>query len=461
MPLLARFDSKRWCQASCGVAIGLYGIIYLGLIVNVRADNPIVVGQGLTDPKVRIYGDRAYLYATHDSSPESKYWRMYDWWTWSSDDLVHWKYESTLKPEETYWGKPCNSCWATEGISHNGKYYFYFSRGNNELGVVEGATPVGPWTDPLHKPFVAAGSVPTPARDPAILQEKDGTTYVVFGCWDYYLARLNDDMITLAEKPRKLVLDQKMGPYGPGKTDDKPFLHEYNGKYYLSWGCFYAMSDNIHGPYTYKGSIITEENTAPEFRKALVFDRHGSFFELHHQWYFACNDQSWPGTTKFFRDSIIDYVHYKDNGEIAPLYINQTGVGQYDAGQPRIEAEDYFNAEGVTQKECPEGGFELRDIRDGSWAGYPNVMNLSTNAVISFRIAAVGPHDSTIEVHEDAVNGPLLGSVHVPGAGKGTSYETISTRLSNGGGKENIYLVFHGRTGELLKLDWFSFKNPK
>ena len=35
-----------------------------------------------------------------------------------------------------------------------------------------------------------------------------------------------------------------MGPYGPGKADDKPFLHKnaQTATYYLSWGCFYATS---------------------------------------------------------------------------------------------------------------------------------------------------------------------------------------------------------------------------
>jgi hypothetical protein len=35
----------------------------------VRADNPIVPNVGLTDPHVSIFGDRAYLYASHDASP--------------------------------------------------------------------------------------------------------------------------------------------------------------------------------------------------------------------------------------------------------------------------------------------------------------------------------------------------------------------------------------------------------
>jgi hypothetical protein len=420
-------------------------------------DNPIVVGQGLTDPKVRIYGDRAYLYATHDASPTAKRFLMKDWWTWSSDDLVHWKYESTLKPEQTYWGKPWNECWATDAISHHGKYYFYFSRGDAELGVVQGDTPVGPWIDPLNKPLVAKGSVQTMARDPAILQEDDGTTYLIFGCWDYYIARLGDDMISLAETPRKVEIEGKMGPYGPGKTDDKSYLHKYNGKYYLSWGCFYAMSDHVYGPYVYKGCIITKERTAPEFQKALVMDRHASFFELHHQWYFICNDQSWPGTSPHYRDSIISYVHYRDDGEIDPVYINRVGVGQYDASL-KIEAENYFDEQGVTQKECPEGGFELRDLHDGSFAEYPNTMNLPENATISFRAASANPQGAAIEIHERSAAGPLLGTCHFPSTGGWTNYQTVSTSLKNGAGEKDLYLVFHGTAGELLRLDWFSFR---
>jgi hypothetical protein len=92
----------RWtkCVAFCSI---------IAVSVSVRAGNPIVVGQGLTDPKVRIYGERAYLYATHDASAQSKTFLMNDWWTCSSDDLVHWKYQSALKPEQTYWASPAMS----------------------------------------------------------------------------------------------------------------------------------------------------------------------------------------------------------------------------------------------------------------------------------------------------------------------------------------------------------------
>ncbi len=147
-------------------------LLCAGVASSARATNPIVPNIGLTDPEIRIYDNHAYLYATHDADPKARKFLMNDWWVWRSDDLVNWKKVSVLKPEDTYWKKPCDECWATSSAGHNGKYYFYFSRGRAEIGVVEGDSPAGPWHDPLGRPFIAQGSVPTEARDPGVLQRK-------------------------------------------------------------------------------------------------------------------------------------------------------------------------------------------------------------------------------------------------------------------------------------------------
>lgn len=418
--------------------------------------NPLLAGRGVCDPQVRVYGDRVYLYATHDLSLDNQGFRMDDWWVWSSSDLFNWTYECTVKPEDTYYGKPCDSCWATDAISRNGKYYFYFSRGPCEIGVVMSDSPAGPWTDPLGKPLIAEGSTPTDARDPGILIDDNGEAYIIFGTWDFYIARLKEDMISLAETPRLIVLDTKMGPYGPGRMDDKPFLHKRGGIYYLSWGCFYATSDKAYGPYVYKESIVTEERAAPEFRQALTMDRHGSFFELHHQSYFICNDQSFPGSTPYFRNSVIAYVHYRDNGDIEPVYIDRTGVGQYDASHP-VQAENYFKASGATKKECPAGGFEMRDIRNGSYLVYPRVMNVEGDSEISFRVSSGNTNGGSIEVRADNSVGELLGTCRVPATGGWTIYKTVACKLKNRSGCLDLCLVFLGGEGELLRLDWLDF----
>ncbi len=288
--------------------------------------NPLMPGIGLCDPHVRVFGGRAWLYATHDASPDNTFFCMHDWWIWSSDNLREWRQECIVRPEQTHWKQPCTSCWAVDAAQRDGKYFLYVSRGPKEIGVLTAPTPAGPWSDPLRAPLIPDGLVPVEARDPGILMDDDGEAYIVFGCWEFYLARLGADMISLAEAPRLITLDHKEGPYGPGKTDDKPYLHKRGGLYYLSWGCFYAVSRDLYGPYTYRGSFITEAHTDPVFRSGLLMDRHGSFFDYRGRSFFVCNDQSFPGSTMYFRNSVIAEVVYLPNGDIGPLELHTRGV---------------------------------------------------------------------------------------------------------------------------------------
>jgi hypothetical protein len=290
--------------------------------------NPILPGRGVCDPHVRIYDDRAYLYASHDRGADNPTWTMDDWWIWSSPDLVQWTHECTVRPEDTYYGKPYTSCWAVDAMARNGKHYFYFSRGPREIGVLEGDSPVGPWRDVLGKPLIPEGMLETEARDPGLFMDDDGEAYLVVGAGAFYIARLSEDMVSFAEPPRDIQIAHPEGPYGKGKTDDKPYLHKRGGVYYLSWGCFYAMGDNVYGPYECRGSIVHEENVAPSLRykkEVITMDRHGSFFEWRDQWYFICNEM---GLTQnlYFRDSSLCYVHYRSNGEIEPVRIEEAGV---------------------------------------------------------------------------------------------------------------------------------------
>jgi hypothetical protein len=439
--------------------------------------NPIVTGVGLCDPQVRIYDNHAYLYATHDASPDNKGFVMNDWWVWHSKDLVHWEQVSTLRPEQTYWGKPSTECWATDAMHRNGQYYFYFSRGPEEIGVVQSDSPVGPWHDPIGKPLIAKGSTPTQARDPGILQEEDGTSYIVFGVWDFYIARLGEDMVSLAETPRKIELDRKMGPYGSGMMDDKPFLHRRKGIYYLSWGCYYAMSDNVYGPYVYKDSIIKPDHVAPVFRDRLIgkeassfvdasgakhlvdfltLDRHASFFELHGQSYYICNDQAWPGTQSCFRDSVISYLHYRDNGEMETVELSRTGVGQYDAHDSVLPAANYFATESTIVAQCPEGGYEVRGISNVSSLTYPNIRNFPTRASIQLRASCSYPH-ATVEFYSDASHPEPLLSLNIQATGSLSSYRTFTGRLRDIRKISGLHLRFKTVMPNSLRIQWLRY----
>jgi Carbohydrate binding module (family 6)/Glycosyl hydrolases family 43 len=349
--------------------------LLLAPLASLQALNPLNSGIGPTfdDPHGVVFDDRVYLFTSDDFSPKNKGYVMKDWRVWSSSDLVSWKLESTLKPEETFIGKTFNDCWATFGVRKNGKYYWYFSAGPREIGVAVADSPAGPWKDPLGKPLVPLGLTPT-------------------------------------------------------------------------------------DPYTYKGSVITPERVAPEFRKGHLYDdRHGNFFTFNKQWYYACNDYSQPGRTPYYRDSIMAYVHYKDNGEIAPVRIDRIGVGEYDASQGQIEAEDYFKSVKAETRDCSVGGFEMRGLAQGSELYYPNVLNLPADSVMTLSVASASPEGGVIEVREGKPDGRLLGSVRVANTGGWNKYQSVVCQLNNILGKVDLCLVFTGNKQEFCRLDWLVF----
>lgn len=433
----------------------------------VRAGNPIIQNQGVCDPHIRIYDGRAWLYASQDYSVSNPTHDMRLWWVWSSADLVNWTMENCLRPETTHLNNPnFRACWATDSATRNGKYYWYYSVSMHGTGVVVGDTPRGPWSEskPIHFP-----GAKTKTYDPGILMDDGGTNYIIVGAFDYYIARLGDDMMSLAEPPRLIEIAGKRGPYGEGKTDDKPYLHKRNGKYYLSWGCYYAMADNPYGPYTYKGVILVKDRIAPAFQQPAmkcedggwVHDRHGSFFEFNNQWYFACNTSSGPGCAKFFRGSVMGYVHYRDNGEIEPVYIEEAGVGQYDAAQGRVEAENYFSMSNVVKRQCPAGGFEIGGVKDGSYLYYPRVYNLPGKRItLSFRVSSV-VEGATIEVRARKLDGSVLTKCVVPKTDDWATYQTVAVPFGGVEGQADLYLVFKGPGEELLRLDWMEFEKEK
>lgn len=415
--------------------------------------NPILPGLGVCDPQIRVFGKHIYLYATHDASPENRQFHMENWWVWRTDDLVHWEQVSVLHPEQTYLRRPFTQCWATDAATRNGKYYFYFSAGPKDIGVVVGPTPSGPWTDPIGKPMIADGLTPVEERDPGILMDVDGVNYIIFGTWDFYIARLADDMVSLAEAPRLIHLDHKAGPYGEGKTDDKPFLHRRGDIYYLSWGCFYAVSESPYGPYRYKGSVIDPILIDPGLRSDRpLHDRHASFFEFQRQWYFACNDKSLPGTSDFFRNTDISYVHYRANGDIAPVRLDRVGVGRYDAAKGKIEAEDYFKLIGNgTVGERADGTFEVRDLRDRSALMYPNVEHVPHACTVVIRVSSAGPHVVRIEVREGG--GRQLGLLAIPNTGSWTSYQDVHADVKITSPTPELTFIIHGGDGECVRID--------
>lgn len=241
------------------------------------ASNPVIPNSGMADPHLHFFNGSFYIFASHDFSPNNTGFRMDDWWIWTSQDLVSWQTTSVVKPGAVFpWSNPADrhECWATDGAYVNGTWYFYVTvgKGWDRVAVVSSTSVYGPWRDPLGKPLLSVALShtlphPTALRDPCVFVAANGTAYIIAGVFEYYIARLNPDMVSLAEDLRQIVIYNPSGPNGAGKTDDKPFLHEHNGLHYLSWGCFYSISTaGVYGPYQYAGSVLDASAVSKDFQ---------------------------------------------------------------------------------------------------------------------------------------------------------------------------------------------------
>ena len=469
--------------------------------------NPLVPNVGMADPHVRVVKKIGkdidetlfYLFATHDFSPNNTDFLMKNWWAWASTDLVHWTKEVVIAPNASFlaWDPNADECWATDAILRNGRWFWYLSVSPSAIGVVTSMEIAGPWEDPLGKPLLGpdiANRLNPPAlfRDPGIFVDVGDSSdqaysrhahYIVAGVFDYYIARLGDDMISLAEQPRHLIVDPNnhsaWGPYGK-KTDDKPYIHKHDGNYYLSWGCFYGTSQSVYGPFLFQGEVIATPNLSKDFRMPhdpkLPFyaqedlaDRHGSFFEAYGQWYFATNDRSHSKDKRHpdvYRDTVVGYVHYRADGTIAPVRIDAVGVGTYDAALGRIQAENYFRREGSGMKKVDIGGDNFVVHIPGRSNGslfYPLVQNTTDQLVLALHappIAADGNELSATNYVHIAMNSKTVGDCDL-GTKNPSGKVLCPLSIPEEGSKTNavnISLTFIGRS---VEIDWFEFVTGK
>lgn len=218
----------------------LIWIFFIGFSWNSFAENPVIKGIGMSDPHIRVFNDTLYLFSGHDSHPDDKTWVMKDWRVFSSTDLINWKHESTISTKYNYMPDSSNDCWAGDAATRKGKYYFYFSDRKRSVGVMQANQPEGKYTDALGKPLVA------PMHDPTILVDDNmrQTPYLVYGDKEgggYHIARLNKNMVSLAEKPRPIAIEGEAWQNAPTWMD-KNYIFKHRDTYYLSWGRDYAIS---------------------------------------------------------------------------------------------------------------------------------------------------------------------------------------------------------------------------
>ena len=433
---VTRFPLRPFALALCWLLTGIAA----------KAGNPLVTPGSKSFPDVNLVpvGDTVYAFGGTDAiAPKGEkvtsnfnmpYWRVI-----SSKDLVNWTLESELHPEDLYMGKT-DQCWAGFGIPRNGKWYWYFSNHNIDTGVAVADSPKGPWRDALKKPLLPESATKTKEYDSSVLIDDDGRAYIVFGinrAGGYKIAELNADMISLRTPPQRIVNNLP-------KAGDAPFLHKYNGKYYLSSRTEYAVADSVCGPYQFKGNQVASG--------------HGGFFTFNNQWYVNFTSKpSGPAQPQAYRS--LAYVHYRADGSIAPMepLIEKCGVGQYDANWNRIEAEWFFAMpDGPKKTETAAGGFEISNLRNSDYLRFPNISQCPNKASVEFTYSCANSKGGAISIRLGAEKGKEIGRAQFAPTGSWNNYKTVSVPLGGQEGTLNLAFVFEGDSNqELIRVDAF------
>ena len=309
-------------------------------------------GDYMADPSAHVFNGKIYIYPSHDwDSPvrdadDGNHFDMKDYHVFSIDgdfmtgDVVD--HGVIFSLEDVPWAS--RQLWAADAAEKDGKYYHYFCARDKEglfrIGVAVADSPAGPFKV-MDKPIEGAYSI-----DPAVFEE-DGQYYMYFGglsggqlqkyrdnVYDAdgeipakneqslppRVARLADDMVSLAEAPRSvMILDADGKPLLEGDKHrffEASWLHKYNGKYYFSYSTgtthylCYAIGDSPYGPFTYAGEILTP---------VVGWTTHHSILEHDGKWWLVCHDSKPSGGESRLRSMKVVPLTYREDGTIVTI----------------------------------------------------------------------------------------------------------------------------------------------
>ena len=307
----------------------------------------------MADPHARVFNNRLYIYPSHDwdsKAPENDsggHFMMKDYHVFSTDDVEKGEiidHGKVLDVDDIPWAG--QQLWDCDVAHKNGKYYMYFplKDKNNifKIGVAIADKPEGPFI-PLNDPIRGSYSM-----DPCVYEE-NGEHYIFFGgLWGGQLqryrdnraleeggvfpsdeeaaipprvAKLSDDMLQFAEEPRPvLIIDENGKPITAGDNSRRFFeaswLHKYKGKYYFSYStgdthCIcYATGDNLYGPFTYGGVVLSE---------VVGWTNHHSITEFKGKWYLFYHDSAPSGGITWLRSMKVRELKYNTDGSIITM----------------------------------------------------------------------------------------------------------------------------------------------
>jgi hypothetical protein len=281
--------------------------------------NPAVSTIFAADPAAHVFNDRLYAYVSYDEPYTNTHDSMVTYHCLSTDNMVDWvDHGRILHLDDVSWAT--SHMWAIDCNFWAGKYYLVFCAFDAETatfrtGLAVSDLPQGPFKDLGPIEGVDWG------QDPSLFIDDDQKPYLVWGGrGSILIGELNQDLRSIKPETIRNLSEDLEGYEGP-------FLHKYQGKYYLTYPALdhevwpqrmsYAIAKKPTGPYEPKGVFIGNY----EGNSGTI---HGSVLEFKGQWY-AFYHSAWVSNMPTSRSMMVDKLFYNQQGEI--LEINPSKAG--------------------------------------------------------------------------------------------------------------------------------------
>jgi beta-xylosidase len=225
--------------------------------------------------------------------------------------------------------------WASQVTYKNGKFWFYTavehdnSHPGKAIGVAVSDSPTGPFVDArgsalVHNQMTPQGPHTWDDIDPTVFTEEDGTSWLIWGNANCYIAKL---------KPNMIELDGPIRQIDVPRFEEGPWIHKRGDLYYLSYASIdkskgpderiaYATAPAITGPWTYRGELTGSGRNS--------FTIHPAIAEFNGNWYFFYHDASLEiGDQKggLGRRAVrAEHLYYNSDGTIRPIAQTDAGV---------------------------------------------------------------------------------------------------------------------------------------
>ena len=398
-----------------------------------QAFNPYLPSyEYVPDGEPRVFGDRLYVYGSHDIYGSSDFC-LGDYVCWSAplDDLGDWRYEGVIyrrdqDPKNRDKKQHMNAPDCVQGS--DGRYYLYYQL-HLEMGtqVAVCDTPAGKFEyygdvrypdgtvygkskkdsfgfDPGvlvdgGRVFLYTGFSPKPSLLKFLMSHRGGS--VEGG----YCTELEQDMVTVKGTP-VLVIPGYSKAKGTGFEGhafyEASSPRKINGKYYMVYSSIlshelcYAISDHPDRDYKYGGTVISiadigyKGNTVPT---NYTGNTHGGLAEINGQWYIFYHRQT--NRVKHNRQGCAEKITILPDGSIPQVETTSCGLndgplraaGTYEARiacnlsgrNGTVKSDDakkldknmelpYFTQTGGDRENDPDQF--IANMKEGSWCGF-------------------------------------------------------------------------------------------